>query len=200
MNVVLGGKLYQDLRTEWPKDRPPLVRHRARGRVSSSTWVTHPIQLTRPDSRLALAVKGRGELGRLALDAVLSMHHQAVETLAPGLEVSAFAPDGVIEALEETSPSHWWVGIQFHPEWSTQLHWVMGLFCSFIDASRAYSAIPREEIEPMRSEIREWLRQRDEYLRALHLRAETAAFRADMPIIPIIRRASLFTRSSRKAE
>ncbi len=200
MNVALGGTLYQDLRTEWPKDHLPLVRHRHSGRVSSSTWVTHPVQLARPDSRLALAVKGRGELGRLALDAVLSMHHQAVETLAPGLEVAATAPDGVIEAFEETAPSRWWVGIQFHPEWSTQLHWVMGLFCSFIDASRAYSAIPREEIEPMRSEIRGWLRQRDEYLRALHLRAETAAFRADMPIIPIIRRASLFTRSSRKAE
>lgn len=200
MNVVLGGTLYQDLRTEWPKDRLPLVRHRHRGRVSSSNWVTHPVQLARPDSRLTLAVKGRSELGQLALDAVLSLHHQAVETLAPGLEVTATAPDGVIEAFEETAPSRWWVATQFHPEWSTHLHWVMGLFCSFIDASRAYSAISREEIEPMQSEIRGWLRQRDEYLRAWHLRTETAVFRADMPIIPITRCASLLTRSSRKAE
>jgi Peptidase C26 len=36
MNVALGGTLYQDLRAEWPKERPPLLRHRARGRVS---WV-----------------------------------------------------------------------------------------------------------------------------------------------------------------
>jgi gamma-glutamyl-gamma-aminobutyrate hydrolase PuuD len=121
MNVALGGTIYQDLRTQWPKDRPPLVRHRSRRKVSSSHWVTHPVQLARPDSRLALAVKGRGELGRFALDAVLSMHHQAVETLAPGLEATATAPDGVIEAFEETSPCRWWVGIQFHPEWRTQL-------------------------------------------------------------------------------
>ena len=104
MNVVLGGTIYQDLRTDWPKDRPPLMRHRLMGRVSSSAWVTHPVQLARPNSRLARAVKGRGELGRPALDAVLSMHHQAVETLASGLEVSATAPDGVIEAFEETTP------------------------------------------------------------------------------------------------
>ena len=102
MNVALGGTLYQDLRTQWPKERPPLVRHRARGRVSSSNWVTHPVQLARPDSRLALAVKGRSEPGRRLLDAVLSMHHQAVETLAPGLVVSATAPDGVIEAFEDS--------------------------------------------------------------------------------------------------
>ncbi len=31
MNVVLGGTLYQDLRAEWPKDKPMLLRHRARG-------------------------------------------------------------------------------------------------------------------------------------------------------------------------
>jgi putative glutamine amidotransferase len=161
MNVALGGTIYQDLRAEWPKERLPLVRHRARGRVSSSNWVTHPVQLGRPDSRLACAVKGKGELGRPVLDAVLSMHHQAVETLAPDLVVSATAPDGVIEAFEDLSPSRWWVATQFHPEWSTHLHWVMGLFTAFVDASRAYSSVPREEIEPLRPEIQEWLRHRD---------------------------------------
>src|SRR5438874_7169174 len=70
MNVALGGTLYQDLRTGWPKDRLPLVRHRPRGRVSSSNWVTHHVQLASPVRRLQLAVKGNGELGSLALDAV----------------------------------------------------------------------------------------------------------------------------------
>ena len=161
MNVALGGTMYQDLRAQWPKERPALLRHRARGRVSSSNWVTHPVQLARPDSRLAQAVKGRGEAGRHMLSAVLSMHHQAVETLAPGLVVSATAPDGVLEAFEDTSPARWWLATQFHPEWSTQLHWVMGLFTAFVDAGRIYSAIPRAEIEPLRAEIQEWLRTRD---------------------------------------
>ena len=161
MNAALGGTLYQDLRSQWPRDRPRLVRHQARGRISSSNWVSHPVQITRTDTRLALAVKGRGELGRPMLDMVLSMHHQAIETLAPSLEVSATSPDGVIEAFEDRSPARWWVATQFHPEWSTHLSWVMGLFTAFVDASRAYSAISREEIEPLRVEIQEWLRQRD---------------------------------------
>jgi gamma-glutamyl-gamma-aminobutyrate hydrolase PuuD len=113
MNVALGGTILVDLPAQWPRDCTKLVRHRARGRVSSSNWVTHPVQLVRPNSRLVLAVKGRGELGRPVLDAVLSMHHQAVETLAPGLEVSAAAPDGVIEAFEDASPPRWWVRCSF---------------------------------------------------------------------------------------
>ena len=196
MNVALGGTLYQDLPAQWPKDRPKLLRHRARGRVSSSNWVTHPVQLARPDSRLALAVKGRGELGRPVLDAVLSMHHQAVEMLAPGLEVSAAAPDGVIEAFEDLSPSRWWVATQFYPEWSTHLSWVMGLFTAFVDASRAYSSVPREEMEPLRAEMRDWLRQRD---RSLSPRGATSTLGIGTPLTPATRRPSALLTSLREA-
>jgi len=175
MNVALGGTLYQDLRAQWPKERPPLLRHRARGRVSSSNWVSHPIQLARPDSRLAMAVRGKGTLDRPYLDAVLSMHHQAVEELAPGLEVAATSPDGVIEAFEETACARWWVGTQFHPEWMTQFNWALGLFTALIDASRGYTAIPRDEIETLLEEIRGWLCQHD---RALIGNAEPSAVMA----------------------
>jgi gamma-glutamyl-gamma-aminobutyrate hydrolase PuuD len=202
MNVALGGTMYQDLRSQWPRDRPALVRHRARGRVSSSNWVTHPVQLAQPDRRLALAVKGRGELGRPVLDSVLSMHHQAVETLAPGLEVSARAPDGVIEAFEDLSPSRWWVATQFHPEWSTHLHWVMGLFTAFVDASRAYSSVPREEIEPLRPEIREWLRHRDLVIapRAVPSALGTGVSKLpDTAITPVTRRTSPLLHPIREA-
>ena len=87
MNVVLGGTLYQDLQAQWPKERPALLRHHARGRVSSSTWSMHPVQVPCPESRLALAVRGSGELDRHTIDPVLSMHHQAIQTLAPDLVV-----------------------------------------------------------------------------------------------------------------
>ena len=196
MNVALGGTMYQDLPTQWPKDHPKLLRHRARGRVSSSNWVTHPVQLARPDSRLALAVKGRGELGRPVLDAVLSMHHQAAEMLAPGLEVSAVAPDGVIEAFEDVSPSRWWVAMQFHPEWSTHLSWVMGLFTAFVDASRAYSSVPCEEMEPLRTEMRDWLRQRDH---SVSPRRATSTLGIDPPITPVTRYPSTLLPPLREA-
>ncbi len=161
MNVALGGTLYQDLRAQWPQDRPNLLRHWARGRVSSSNWVSHPIHVSQPESRLAVAIRGRGIVDRPYLDAVLSMHHQAVESLAPGLEVVATSPDGIIEAFEETCSVRWWVGVQFHPEWMTQLSWALGLFSALIEASRGYSAIPREEIETLLEEVQTWLRQQD---------------------------------------
>ena len=167
MNVVLGGTLYQDLQAQWPKERPALLRHHARGRVSSSTWSMHPVQVPCPESRLALAVRGSGELDRHTIDPVLSMHHQAIQTLAPDLVLTASAPDGVIEAFEETASARWWVGVQFHPEWMTHLTWSLGLFTALVEASRSYSTMPREELEPSLDEIQGWLRQQDSML--LHL-------------------------------
>src|SRR5436190_22883636 len=171
MNVVLGGTLYQDLQAQWPKERSALLRHSARGRVSSSTWSMHPIQVHHPESRLALAVRGKGELDRHVIDPVLSMHHQAIETLAPDLVLSASAPDDVIEAFEETASVRWWVGVQFHPEWMTHLTWSLGLFTALVEASRSYSSVPRQEMESSLDEIQCWLRQQDSVL--LHLSASS---------------------------
>src|SRR5260370_22843013 len=59
MNVALGGTLYQDLRAQLPKERPSLLRHRARGRVSSPNVFSPPLELRRPDLLLAIARRGR---------------------------------------------------------------------------------------------------------------------------------------------
>jgi putative glutamine amidotransferase len=49
---------------------------------------------------------------------VNSSHHQAVEVLAPGFQVTAMAPDGIIEAIEPVDRmSHPFIlGVQWHPE------------------------------------------------------------------------------------
>ncbi|MCX6250511.1 MAG: gamma-glutamyl-gamma-aminobutyrate hydrolase family protein [Bacteroidetes bacterium] len=49
---------------------------------------------------------------------VTSTHHQAVEKTAPGLIVSAIAPDGIPEAIEwkNLSDKPFLIGIQWHPE------------------------------------------------------------------------------------
>ncbi len=46
-----------------------------------------------------------------------SRHHQGVvpTQLAPGLRVSAIAPDGIVEGLEAID-DRFLLGIQFHPE------------------------------------------------------------------------------------
>ena len=46
---------------------------------------------------------------------VNSRHHQAVKLIAPGFKVSATAPDGVIEAIEDPSAT-FCLGVQWHPE------------------------------------------------------------------------------------
>jgi putative glutamine amidotransferase len=48
---------------------------------------------------------------------VNSSHHQAADTVGDGLRAVARSPqDGVIEALEGTSPDHFVLAVQWHPE------------------------------------------------------------------------------------
>jgi putative glutamine amidotransferase len=61
-----------------------------------------------PGTRLA-AITGRAEVE------VTSTHHQVVRDLAPGLRVSATAPDGIIEGFEGTGPG-FLLAVQWHPE------------------------------------------------------------------------------------
>ncbi len=172
MNVVRGGGLYQDIRSQWPRHMPPLVPHRARGRISADNWVEHPIAV-HPRSRLARILRGPDARApqRQYIEAVLSMHHQivgyltpdaeVVGYLAPGMSVGATAPDGVIEAIEESDTRRFWVAVQFHPEWVVYLGWAHSLFASHIDASYHYASLALEELDTFLPEIHAWLRECD---------------------------------------
>lgn len=117
-NVALGGTLIQDI----PSERPGGVAH---DQEADQHRRTHPVAVV-PGSRLA------GALGATALD-VNSYHHQAVDRLAPGLVVTATAPDGIVEGVEATDASWWMVGVQWHPEDLTTdgQPWDRGLFATF---------------------------------------------------------------------
>jgi putative glutamine amidotransferase len=98
-NVVRGGTLNQHI----PEHElhgvkpPPDRRHEP----------VHTVQI-QPGTRLA-EILGPVE------HPVNSRHHQAVDRVGKGLIVSARAPDGVIEALED--PGHpFAVACQWHPE------------------------------------------------------------------------------------
>ena len=83
-----------------------------------------------PDSQLARLL-GTHEL------IVNSLHHQAIKELAPGLQVVATSPDGVIEAIESTDDT-FLLGIQCHPEmlWQgTDTRW-LAVFRGFVEAAR----------------------------------------------------------------
>lgn len=97
--VLAGGTLIQDL----PTERPDALLHE---QATDSRQPAHPVTVVR-GTRLA------GAVGEGALD-VNSTHHQAVDD--PGrLVVSAVAPDGVVEAVEDPA-APFVVGVQWHPE------------------------------------------------------------------------------------
>jgi putative glutamine amidotransferase len=69
---------------------------------------------------------------------VNSSHHQAINRLGDGLRVTAHAPDGIIEGLED--PRHpFYVGVQWHPEDMTGENSATSIFGAFVDAARQYA-------------------------------------------------------------
>ena len=105
LNVFFGGTLHQDLPSELGARYT--VEHRTgRNPQAARSEHRHPIEIV-PGSRLSLASGTERAV-------VNSLHHQAVKGLAPGMTVTAWTPDGVVEAIEST----WYpaAGVQFHPE------------------------------------------------------------------------------------
>ena len=68
---------------------------------------------------------------------VNSFHHQAVKALAPGLQVTAQADDGIVEAVEGL-PGTSVLGVQWHPEAMAERHPEMqALFQAWMDEAGA---------------------------------------------------------------
>jgi gamma-glutamyl-gamma-aminobutyrate hydrolase PuuD len=62
------------------------------------------------------------------------LHHQGVKDLAPSLKAVAFAPDGLVEAVE--LPDHpFGLAVQWHPEWLVEHESARRLFKAFVDAA-----------------------------------------------------------------
>lgn len=110
LNVARGGTLVQDI----PDQLGIQVNHNLSDPPSA---IAHDIQVSR-GSRLAQLLRER--LGGGDRCAVNSRHHQAPKHLGHGLESSATAADGVIEAVEDPR-RRFCVGVQWHPEnfWRT---------------------------------------------------------------------------------
>lgn len=101
LTAALGGKLYQDIKTQHGR---PCIEHSqtiARGLPS------HDVKIEK-DSLL------HSLMGTETL-AVNSFHHQAVKEIPQGFRVTATASDGIIEGMESTAfrPI---LGVQWHPE------------------------------------------------------------------------------------
>ncbi len=99
INVAQGGTLLLHI----PEDMPKALPHK------DSLDPAHRHGLEVVPGSLMERVYGDGEIR------VNSLHHMAIDDVAPGFTVTARCPDGVIEAIE--SSTDWLAfGTQFHPE------------------------------------------------------------------------------------
>ena len=118
VNVALGGTLLQHVDRE---------EHRGDSR-DGRREIRHPRVRLDPHSHLA-ELLGTTEI------ATNSLHHQAVNTLAPGLRATGWSEDGLIEALENADGSL--LSLQCHPEeLVTTEPWARRLFAAFVDRLR----------------------------------------------------------------
>ncbi|MCA9261139.1 MAG: gamma-glutamyl-gamma-aminobutyrate hydrolase family protein [Planctomycetales bacterium] len=116
LNVTMGGNLLLHI----PEDVPGALPHKD----PLDPDHRHTLQIT-PGS-LIDRVYGDGELR------VNSMHHMAVDEVAPGFTITARCPDGIVEAIESTHGDWFAMGTQFHPEAATASALDQRIFDEFI--------------------------------------------------------------------
>lgn len=133
LNVSRGGTLIQDIVSQHEnaikhEQGTPRDRH------------SHRVRLLE-DSRI-------GQLAGSESAPVNSHHHQAIETLGKELVATAWAPDGIVEAVEDPRGDRFVVGVQWHPELGWERDELsLALFKRFIDEARSYAETGRREYE-----------------------------------------------------
>jgi putative glutamine amidotransferase len=121
LNVYRGGSLVQDI--------PALVKDP----------VIHDEDDNKPAARHFVRIAENSVIARLAGRPemeVNSYHHQSIADPGRDLRPVAFAPDGVVEAVEDTR-GRFILGVQWHPErgWKDD-PFAKALFTAFIDQAR----------------------------------------------------------------
>jgi putative glutamine amidotransferase len=121
LNVALGGSLHQHL--------PDLVGNTT---YQAGNGVFNVVDVgVEPDSTLS-ALLG----GQTLLPGVPVYHHQAIDSVAEGLRVTATTDAGIVQAIELTTVP-FGVAVQWHPEQAPD---DLRLFTGLVSAARDYRA------------------------------------------------------------
>jgi len=138
LNVAFGGTLYGDL-DEFPEagaDHPGAMWAEWRALVAATLegserppHPTHPVDVE-PTSMLARNTGVRADVD--------SYHHQAIERVGEGLVAVAWAPHGVVEAVEMPEAPAFVLGVQWeiHEEWQEDPQ-MLGIWREFVAAADA---------------------------------------------------------------
>jgi len=118
LNIAYGGTLEQHLDDVVEGDMH---------RVQLGHWSNHPVEIL------------GGKIAELVPNGTVihSHHHQGIESVGSGLEVTAKAPDDTVEGLEDPNKA-FAVGVLWHPE---EAHTDSGapVFKALIDAAAQYA-------------------------------------------------------------
>ena len=127
LNVAMGGTLHQQVHLVQGRDD-----HRADdGELDHEFRLKHPVHV---QGQLAAIVGAETIM-------VNSLHEQAIDRPADGLEVEAVADDGTIEAVRVRDAKAFAFGVQFHPEWHFATDQASrAIFVAFGEACRRYQA------------------------------------------------------------
>jgi putative glutamine amidotransferase len=133
LNVSRGGTLIQDIASKCPKaikheQGAPRDRH------------SHHVRL--------LAGSTVADLAGRDITTVNSHHHQAIETLGRELVATAWAPDDLVEAVEDPRGDRFVLGVQWHPElgWEHD-EFSRALFRRFIAEARKFAGSRPDQTE-----------------------------------------------------
>jgi putative glutamine amidotransferase len=122
INVFLGGTLYQDIYDQTDTK----IQHRQK---APREFTAHSIEIIE-DSFLYELFGDRLRVN--------TFHHQAIKDLGQGMEAVAYAPDGLIEAIE-SKDYKFLIAVQWHPEgmWNSEYNYDK-LFDELVKASKNY--------------------------------------------------------------
>lgn len=121
MNAMLGGSIYADVENQVSGAQ---THSRTRGATTHMVTVVPGSHLHRIVNATSIEANSR--------------HVQAIGEPAESLSVSAVAPDGVIEALENTDGLL--IGVQFHPEQMAAVG--LPLFQDLVERARLVASSP----------------------------------------------------------
>lgn len=128
--IARGGKLIQDIPSQWHPPQGEAVNHR-KG--------MHEVKIL-PNSLLGHLLGSETGISIITN----TSHHQAVHPgeVGNGFRASAFAADGIVEAIEPAQDSRWSrkkrfvFGVQWHPERMDSDENQKRIFTQFIEAAR----------------------------------------------------------------
>lgn len=124
LNVALGGTLYEDI----------VDQHD--GAILHSYYPDYPRNFLAHEVQVREGSRLFGILGK-PLIAVNSLHHQGLRKMAPTLQVTATAPDGIVEGVE--LPGHpFGMAVQWHPEALQEHEPMRAIFQALVQAAQEH--------------------------------------------------------------